>query len=102
MNLRRIIRDCSGVSRVEIDAPFVKVRLDRVSFGEIISMVSRTRGPMEGERLAFDSVADPEIAHINSLAALEANGLISDTLCGCVVGDDRSGGLRVAEVTECS
>ena len=68
--------------------------------GEVVSVIGKTRGPLDFELTLASAVADPPEAHVHGFGAARFDFVIGDTSgCGVVTFDNGSG-LGIAKFFE--
>ena len=60
-------------------------------FSVVICVITTSALPADLELSLLDSVLDPEEAHVHGLGALSLDGVVGDSCCYLVVGDDCGG-----------
>ena len=67
-----------------------------VMFGEVVGAVQLAFTPEDGELVLFDAVTDPIKSHVDGFGAFLFDGVVGDSSCGGVVGDNWRWWLWVA------
>ena len=67
------------------------------SFGEEVCEVVCAFNPRDNKLLLPDTVSNPVKMHIDTFCATGSDGVVRDTNGACIVAEDGSGQLRVAE-----